>query len=194
MARQKKQRGAIRRARKARARAAMMGFTSVGVDNPFENTKVGKTASDKALTRMQRRFNAETRRRNKFATNPNIGITKGYDATVSILGSALFRQLKESTTLDSNQIIELVKTFDEDIDATVIEHALSTLIDELTLPTYVNIDSIQEALDAGFTIDEAVEYAELMENDVKVNVTAESAFVDLLSIIQDDLARINGTI
>lgn len=188
----KKQGRAKRKLRKARAYAAMNGFTSVGNDNPFENTKVAKNASENARIRMQRRFNSELRRKNTFASDPNIAITKGYDATVSILGSALFRQIKESTTFDSYQLIDLVKTFDEDIDATVIEHALSSLVDEMTLPTYVNINSIQEALDAGFDIDEAIEYAELMEADVNITVTPKTVFTDLVGIIQDDLAKLGN--
>lgn len=193
----KKDRGAIRRRRKAKVLAAMHGFTSVGADNPFESTPLVENADNETLTRMQRRFNADVRRRNTFAQKPNLSITKGYDATVSILGSALYHQLKEATQLDSYQVIDLIKQFDEDLDATVLEHALSTFIDEFRLPTVVNVESIQEALEAGFDIEEAVEYAELMERDVHIEVNAETVYTDLLAIIQDDLqtvARNNGKV
>lgn len=192
MARRKKDRGAKRRKR----RLLKLGFTNAASDNPFANTRVMQNANEETVLRMQRRYNSDQRRRNTFAQNPNIGITKGYDTVTSILSSAIYMQLKESTTLDSYQIIELIKAFDENIPPEVLEHALITYMNELTLPTVVSVESIQEALDAGFEIDEAIEYAELMAQDVQTEVSAESAFTDIYSIAQDIMAEIerNGTI
>lgn len=181
-----------RRQRKAKALAKMMGFSNASADNPFENTKIAKNASADAVTRMQRRFNSDSRRKQTFAEN--WGITKGYDAITSILGSAFFQMLKESTRFDSTQLIDLVKQFDEDIPPEVLEKALSTYMHELTLPKYVEIENIQEALDAGFSIEEAVEWAEL--NAVQTDVTQESAYVDIHDIIMELMRQMreNGSL
>lgn len=178
--------------------ARMQGFTPVTDDNPFANTSLMKKTKEENLKRIQRRFNSDVKRRNTFATKANLKVTKGYDTIVNILGNPLYHVLKATEQLDSTQVIDLVKKFDEDVPPEVLEHALLTYIQDLTLPSYVEIESIQEALDAGFTIEEATEYAELMVKDLPPSgVSFESTYVDIYDILKEDLnivARNNGKV
>lgn len=181
-----------RRLRKQKALAKIKGFENVGADNPFANTNIAQNASEDVVTRMQRRFNADAQRARTFERN--YGINKGYDAVVSILGSTVFQMLKESTSFDSDQLIDLVKQFDQDVEPEVIEQAMLNYIHELTLPSYVEIENIQEAIDAGFTIEEAVEWAEL--NAIETESTRKTAYIDIHDLIDELLRemRVNGNL
>lgn len=195
----KKNRGKARAKRiskRQRRRSMLQGYNNGFVnspDNPFTNTPAMKNASKDSKTRMQRRLISDTARRNTFSTKYNI--TKGYDALTSVLGSAVYQMIKETTQFDSHQLIDLIKRFDQGLDPTIIEQALLNYMDELTLPTYVEIDAIQEAIDAGFDIEDAVEYAELIRADLGESmISSESAYVNITDIINDILAelRANG--
>lgn len=134
------------------------------LNNPFDDFDVETPPrdfdnADKATEDMKRRYmTSDEKRRNKF--KEKYGTTDSqYDALIRILGSDTYRLLKEIYEYDSHQFRETVMSFSDDLTAEDIENALNELLNDLRRTggaKILNEDAIVEAMEMGFSYDEAV--------------------------------------
>lgn len=126
-----------------------------------ENTK--HLEVQKVVAEMQDRFNKEPevesvsdkKRRATFAEEYGI-IGDEYGNLVKTLGGNLFHMLKESTHLDSSQIMDVVHDYNGYANAKDIEHALLTLIAKINSEYAYSVEIIQDAMQLGFSLDDAL--------------------------------------
>lgn len=109
-----------------------------------------------------------------------------YNKLMGIYQSDVYVKLKELGYSDSHQIMDLIQSFDDDISAEDLENALLSLTDELKLQQMYNTQQIREAMDLGFTFDEAVY---LTENDRVDEIKPEES----LLAIRDRLSALLET-
>lgn len=140
------------------------------INTPFDDFDV---ETDDVVRNMQDEFNgqdtednnsdwrqrAERNRRRTF--NENWGTTDSqYDTISHFLGSEIYQKLKEIYEYDSHQFRQTLMGFGSDVSDEDIEVALTQLLLDLEINGGVrllNEDAIIEAMEMGFTYEEAVE-------------------------------------
>lgn len=139
-------------------------------NTPFDDFDV---ETDEVIHDMQDEFNgqdngnnqsdwrrrADERRRRTFNENWHTTDLQ-YDTISHFLGSDLYQKLKELYNYDSHQFRETIMGFDADVSDEDIEIALVQLIHDLDTHNGVSLlnqEAITEAMNMGFTYEEAVE-------------------------------------
>lgn len=140
-----------------------------------------KEYAQSILKQQQIRFNltSDEKRRNTFQEKYGI-FGNDYDILTSILGSDLFHELVESKHLDSTQIMDLVSDYSGSVTAEQIEKSLLNLISGINKEYYNTVNVIREAMDMGFTFNEAVYLTEQDRTEDYAPVKGLSQLKDLL--------------
>lgn len=144
-----------------------------------ESTPFDKNSSvDKVVEDMQIRYNLTTdeKRFNTMMKKGFIDSLYEYNKIMAIYQSDVYVMLKELGYSDSYQIRDLVQSFDNNINSTDLEYALLSLIDTLKLQQTYNTAQIREAMDLGFSFDDAVY---LTQDDVVSEITPENSLLEL---------------
>lgn len=168
---------ARRRRRKRIKRSVSLSFTSTGLgkkkdrvkhrrnksqtgfettnESPFDSEEV---STSKVVENMQIRYNltSDEKRFRTMSERGFINSQEEYDKLIAIYQSDVYHMLQEQGYSDSHQIRDLIQSYDSLITARDIENALLGLIDELKLEQTYNTKVIRDAMDLGFTFDEAV--------------------------------------
>lgn len=148
--------------------------------------------NDKVLQEQQERFNktqeerediSDQKRRATFEEKHGI-FGQQYNVLTSVLGSNLYRMLKESMHLDSNQIMDLTYDYNGIANEKDIEHALLTLISKINDEYKSNVNMLLDAMALGFSLEDS-EY--LLENDLKYEYAPVKGTADLRDILIDEL-------
>lgn len=151
-----------------------------------------KDQREKVLLEQKERFNktpkdlediADQKRRATFEEKYGI-FGQHYDVLTSVLGSKVYRMLKESMHLDSNQIMDLTYDYNGIANEKDIEHALLTLISKINDEYKGNVELLLDAMALGFTLDES-EY--LLSQELKNDYAPVKGIADLRDILIDEL-------
>lgn len=152
--------------KKKRARSikqeSKFGFSTVkkGEYNPFdEKSVVEHMRSIYNKNKNDRRF--ATFRKKDYADN-----FLQYEIMANILGNENYIKLKESRHLDSDQVIDAVRRFTLHATEKDIENALLNIIAEINKVEKGKQAALNEALEVGFSAEDAMEYAELVAEDL----------------------------
>lgn len=152
------------------------GFEDVELkDTPFGKSFDTET---QAVNDMQLRYNYDSDEK-RFMTMQQKGYIQSlyeYNKLMSIYQSDVYVKLKELGYSDSHQIMDLIQSFDNNISATDIENALLSLIDELKLQQNYNTAQIREAMELGFSFDDAVY---LTESDRVDEIKPEDSLIEI---------------
>lgn len=190
--RRKKARASIRQKRKAnRVFNRYKSLNNVSRDfetvteTPFDTNFDVENVIPKTVEDMKVRFNltSDDKRRATFVEKHGI-FGDDYDVITSILGSDLYRQLRDLGYIDSNQIIDLQQEFRGDITSQDIELALLKLIKNVNNEYTRNVQKIQEAMDMGFSFDEATY---LLENDLDTDYEFSKGLTNLRDYVSEQL-------
>lgn len=154
-------------------------------ETPFDTNFDVENVIPKTVEDMKVRFNltSDDKRRATFGEKHGI-FGDDYDVITSILGSDLYRQLRDLGYIDSNQIIDLQQEFRGDITSQDIELALLKLIKNVNNEYTRNVQKIQEAMDMGFSFDEATY---LLENDLDTDYEFSKGLTNLRDYVSEQL-------
>lgn len=171
-------RKAKKKARKlliAQAEKLNNGFESV-TETPFD-VSTSKQESD-IVREMQIQYNvtSDEKRYRTMYERGFISSQDEYNKIMSIYQSPIYQMLKEQGYSDSHQIRDLIQSFGSLITASDIEKALLSVIETLKLQQTYNIQQIREAMDLGFTFDEAVY---LTESDRIDEIQPEESLLEI---------------
>lgn len=192
-----KQKREARQRREQKALEKKHGFDKVDGLTPFDKEfnseyqnftdQFNKEYAKSILKQQQIRFNltSEDKRRNTFQEKYGI-FGKDYDILTSILGSDLFRELVESKHLDSTQIMDLVSDYSGSVTAEQIEKSLLNLISGINKEYSNTVNVIRDAMDMGFTFDEAVY---LTEQDRTENYAPVKGLSQLKDLLEKELSN-----
>lgn len=186
-----KGRKAKKKAQKARnAQTEKLNSEQFGFENvDIEETPFGSFDTETDIVNdMKFRYNFDSDEK-RFMTMQQKGYIQSlyeYNKLMGIYQSDVYVKLKELGYSDSHQIMDLIQSFDNNISATDIENALLSLIDELKLQQNYNTAQIREAMELGFSFDDAVY---LTENDRVEEIKPE----DSLIAIRDRLSALLET-
>lgn len=128
--------------------------------NPFEEKKiVNHMKSIYNKNHNDRRF--QTFKERDYADN-----FLQYEIMANILGNTNYIKLKESRHLDSDQVIDAVRQFTFHATEKQIESALLKIFTKVNNVEKEKQKALDEALAAGFSMEEAMEYSELVAEDL----------------------------
>lgn len=170
-----------------------MGFAPISDDNPFENTNVYQSNDNaQALVRKHKTL-GDIKRQQTFKRRFGISSQSQYDALTTVLGSVMFQSLAEKTQLDSNQVIEAFKSFGNEVSAEQFEQAEATFETALSGReiSFVDETAYNEALEAGFTEEEALEYAQLVGTE-SMDFSRETVMSDIRRILRSNQLLVNS--
>lgn len=165
-------------------------------DNPFDAETKRKqfNTQQEAVEDMQTRYkdwkerSRDTFNRRKHTTNEQ------REKIVQVLGSDIYQLFKERFNYDSDQFIDLVKGFDLDVDEIDIEASLNQLWNDIAdnKAWTFNTRAIEEALNLGFSLDEAIELTYMDRIHTKVFDKNVNAIIsDYLTAVAKDLLNIS---
>lgn len=161
-------------------------------DNPFDAETNGRQFSnaEEATEDMKRKYKtSDERRRDTFNSNHRTTETQR-QKIVPILGSDIYHLFKERYQYDSDQFIDLIKSFDADISTSDIEIALTLLWNDIAGDKVWTFDAraIEEALNLGFTLDEAMELTFMDRQHTTVSKYNVNAIIsDYLEAVVKDM-------
>lgn len=122
----------------------------------------------------------------KYGSDENPFTWDNYDLITSILGSDLYLVLREANYLDSAQIIDEILSFNENVKPEDVERALLSMISDINRIEESNVNTLLEAMDLGFSLDEAIELTEI---DIIENLIPEQGISDLRDRIMYEVER-----
>lgn len=131
-----------------------------------------RTSDEKRMATLQQRYGDMTE--------------DEYDIITSILGSDLYHVLKEAQYLDSEQIIDEILSFNMNVTPEEVERALLSMVSDINNVETQNVQTILDAMDLGFTLEEAVE---LTEMDMLENILPEEGISDLRDRIMHEIEQ-----
>lgn len=139
----------------------------------------------KVLQDMQVRFNltSDEKRRDTFQEKYGV-FGDEYDAITSLLGNDLYKMLKETQYLDSNQIMDLVFDYNGITDKQHIEKALLDLIGKINNEYYDQIKRIETVMQFGHSYSAA---EKIVQPYIKNEYTPIKGYAKLLDILDDEL-------
>lgn len=160
-------------------------------ENPFDDRPtLNFNTRDEAVRHMQATFKtSDERRMHTFATRTGTKVDADhYLPVVNTLGSDVFKKLQERYQLDSEQFIDMVVLLPSNISDRDLEIALIQLeqAESENSIDYLNMDAILEAMELGFTLNEAIELTE-MDNTRAINTyNAIEILGDIARIAMDE--------
>lgn len=166
--RRRKARARLRKAQKAlrqqQRQLELVGFTSVE-SSPFDS---GYSDVNDVLLEQQQRFNetSDIRRSQTFMERGYARSYLEYERIANILGNSTFQKLKEAKYLDSDQVIDAIQSIDMQASEIDIERALLNMIGKINNVETAKMSAFNEAIDAGFNVTDAKEYAGLVAEDL----------------------------
>lgn len=156
-----KGRKAKKRAQKAqRVQAEKLNneFETVN-ETPFNTIDVSTSKSEqKVVQDMMLRYNltSDEKKYNTMLERGFVNSLNEYSKILAIYQSPVYQMLKENGYSDSYQIRDLVQSFGNNISSTDLEYALLGLIESLKLQQDYNTKLIRDAMELGFSFDDAV--------------------------------------
>lgn len=137
-----------------------IGWKYIKGNTPFDNEA-------DALRHMQETYNKwGNKTRYQAFKKKGVKNFQTYETIVNILGNKNFIKLKEGRYLDSTQLIDLIKKSSVKATEKEIENALLNMINRLNNIQDEKDKAMNEALEAGFSASEALEYAGLVSDDL----------------------------
>lgn len=139
----------------------------------------------KVLQDMQVRFNltSDEKRRNTFQEKYGI-FGEEYDTVTSLLGNDLYKMLKETQYLDSNQIMDLVFDYNGVTDKQHMEKALLDLIGKINSEYSDQIKRIETVMQFGYSFNEA---EKIVQPYIKNDYTPIKGYAKLMDILDEEL-------
>lgn len=131
-----------------------------------------RTSDEKRMASLQRHYGDMT--------------SNDYDLITSILGSDLYQMLKEAQYLDSDQIIDEILSFNMNVTPEEVERALLSMVTDMNNIETKNIQTVLDAMDLGFTLDEAIELTEI---DVIRNIFPDEGISELRDRIMHEVEQ-----
>lgn len=137
-----------------------IGWKRIKGSTPFDNEA-------DALRHMQETYNKwGNKTRYQAFKKKGVKDFQTYETIVNILGNKNFIKLKEGRYLDSTQLIDLIKKSSVKATEKEIENALLNMINRLNHVQQEKDKAMNDALEAGFSASEALEYAGLVADDL----------------------------
>lgn len=99
-----------------------------------------------------------------------------HDKITSILGNDLYFMLKETGYFDSDQLIDEILNFEFNVTEEEIERALLSMLADINNIETSNVNTILEAMDLGFTLEEAIELTDI---DMQKNILPQEGIQEL---------------
>lgn len=152
----------VRRANKRRAKSGQAkklnndGFIQANEPTPFDEVSTSKQESEIVQDMMLRYLSSDEKRYRTMLENKFVSSLNEYNKIMAIYQSPIYQMLKETGYSDSHQIRDLVQSFGSNISSTDLEYALISLMDELKLQQTYNIQQIKDAMDLGFSFEDAI--------------------------------------
>lgn len=109
-----------------------------------------------------------------------------FDSITNILGNDLYLMLKETGYLDSDQVIDEILTRNLNPSAEEIERALLSMLADINDIETSNVNTVMEAMDLGFTLDEALELTEI---DMRRNILPQEGIQELSDRIMYEIGQ-----
>lgn len=131
-----------------------------------------RTSDEKRMASLQERYGDMT--------------SNDYDIITSILGSDLYQMLKEAQYLDSDQIIDEILSFNMNITPEEVERALLSMVTDINNIETQNIQTILDAMDLGFTLEESIELTDI---DVIQNILPDEGISELRDRIMHEVEQ-----
>lgn len=122
----------------------------------------------------------------KFSKKYENSTKNDYDSITNILGNDLYLMLKETGYLDSDQVIDEILTRNLNPSAKEIERALLSMLADINDIETSNVNTVMEAMDLGFTLDEALELTEI---DMRRNILPQEGIQELSDRIMYEIGQ-----
>lgn len=149
----------------------------------IENAKVLQDQKNRFNLTDKRKKEIDEKRRNTFQEKYGI-FGEEYDAVTTLLGNDLYKMLKETQYLDSNQIMDLVFDYNGVTDKQHMEKALLDLIGKINSEYSDQIKRIETVMQFGYSYSEA---EKIVQPYLKNEYTPIKGYAKLMDILDDEL-------